>query len=396
MRKKDIKLKACGSIAGLSMAVFFMLATSAGAVVTGVCSNCHTMHNSHDGNTVANSNGAHWSGGVLTGGSVTTANAQLLVSDCVGCHSSTGTATTVNVGGSTIPIVWNTGGYPATPLAGGNFFNVPTDTTMGHNVYGIAGVDSNLSYAPGAFDDLGGTAIGCGTSCHTTLAQPDSWYIAAGNEPGGCKGCHGYVAHHANNDASTQPRPTATNGGYRFLGPPAGHPLGGHVDGIEDPDWEATTSATDHNVYAAEVVDDTEDPQSMGKFCAGCHGSFHANGDPNSYTTIMETGIDNGTGSTADPWIRHPSNFGIPNTGEFTQVIGQTYSAAIPVAKNVQTTVTSTVDAGDQVFCLSCHRAHGSQYPDMLRFDYTAVIAHTGSGTATNGCFFCHRNKDNP
>jgi len=244
MMKKGNMLKVCGGIAGLSMVAFFMLTTSAGAKITGICSNCHTMHNSQDGNTVAYSgNGAAWNGGVITGtGGSTAANAQLLVSDCVGCHSNTGGATIVNVGGSTIPIVWNTGGYPANPLAGGNFADVPTDTTTGHNVFGIAGVDTNLSYAPGAFNDTGGIAIGCSNSCHVSLAQPDSWNALGGNEPGGCKGCHNYVAHHANNDANTQPRPTAANGGYRFLGPPAGHNvMGGTVDGVEDPDWEATT-----------------------------------------------------------------------------------------------------------------------------------------------------------
>ena len=381
----------------ISAAVFFMLTANAGAVITGICANCHTMHNSQDGNTVASSGGAAWSGGKIQGGSLSTANENLLVSDCVGCHSNTGTETILNVNGSSIPIVYNTNGYPTQPLAGGNFANVPGDTTMGHNVYGIAGVDGNLSYAPGAFDDTGGTTIGCGTSCHETLAQPDSWYTAAGNEPGGCKGCHGNVAHHANNDANTQPRPSTANGGYRFLGPPAGHVMGGTVDGVEDPDWEFTATATDHNVYAAEVVDDTETPQSMGKFCAGCHGSFHANGDPNSFTTQMLTGIFNGDGSSANPWIRHPANYAIPNSGEFSQVIGQPYDPAIPVAMNVQSTYNvGTVDAGDQVFCLSCHRAHGSDQPDMLRFDYTAVVSHSSTtGNATNGCFFCHRNKDN-
>ncbi len=399
MIKKGGTINLRGGIAGLSAAVFFMLAANAGAVITGTCANCHTMHNSQDGNTVASSGGAAWSGGTIQGGSLSTANENLLVSDCVGCHSNTDTETILNINGSNIPIVYNTGGYPAQPLAGGNFANVPTDTTMGHNVYGIAGVDGNLGYAPGAFADDGSPAIGCGNSCHTSLAlspSQNTGRVSTG-EPGGCQGCHGYVAHHNNNDASTQPRPTAANGGYRFLGPPAGHTMGGTVDGVEDPDWEFTAGATDHNVYAAEVVDDTEDPQSMGKFCAGCHGSFHANGDPNNFTSLMLTGIDNGDGSQTNPWVRHPANYPIPNSGEFSQVINQAYDPAIPVAMNVQGAYNAgTVDAGDQVFCLSCHRAHGSDQPDMLRFDYTAVVSHSSTtGNATNGCFFCHRNKDN-
>lgn len=45
------------------------------------------------------------------------------------------------------------------------------------------------------------------------------------------------------------------------------------------------------------------------------------------------------------------------------------------------------------VFCLSCHRAHGSPYPDMLRFDYSEMQAGGGGATGT-GCFKCHSAKD--
>lgn len=52
----------------------------------------------------------------------------------------------------------------------------------------------------------------------------------------------------------------------------------------------------------------------------------------------------------------------------------------------------AVVDLGvDKVMCLSCHRAHGSPYPDMLRFDYNM---EAGGGTSTDGCFKCHTNKD--
>ena len=40
----------------------------------------------------------------------------------------------------------------------------------------------------------------------------------------------------------------------------------------------------------------------------------------------------------------------------------------------------------DMVMCLSCHRAHGSPYPDMLRWDYDALVAG-------KGCYTCHTAK---
>ncbi|RLA81698.1 MAG: hypothetical protein DRG33_00080, partial [Deltaproteobacteria bacterium] len=42
----------------------------------------------------------------------------------------------------------------------------------------------------------------------------------------------------------------------------------------------------------------------------------------------------------------------------------------------------------DQVQCLSCHRAHGSPYPDMLRWDY-----RNWPGGGMNGCAVCHTSK---
>ncbi len=54
------------------------------------------------------------------------------------------------------------------------------------------------------------------------------------------------------------------------------------------------------------------------------------------------------------------------------------------------------VDIGtDMVMCLSCHRSHGSGYDDMLRWDYSGMIAGGGTGTLTGkGCFYCHTDKD--
>jgi predicted CXXCH cytochrome family protein len=51
------------------------------------------------------------------------------------------------------------------------------------------------------------------------------------------------------------------------------------------------------------------------------------------------------------------------------------------------------------VTCISCHRAHGSQYDDLLRWDYTQCIANENVAaddtiTPDCGCFYCHRDKD--
>jgi predicted CXXCH cytochrome family protein len=59
--------------------------------------------------------------------------------------------------------------------------------------------------------------------------------------------------------------------------------------------------------------------------------------------------------------------------------------------------VTDIVVPGeDVVTCISCHRPHGSPYPDMLRWDY-ANDCNTGNpDTEANpcGCYSCHTTKD--
>jgi len=87
----------------------------------------------------------------------------------------------------------------------------------------------------------------------------------------------------------------------------------------------------------------------------------------------------------------------IPASGEYS-FISTTYNADVPVARTAAvlsgyTSATDTVTPGsDMVMCLSCHVAHGSPYDDMLRWDYSGMIA--GSGSDTDGCFACHTNKD--
>ncbi len=87
-------------LSGLAFA-FIVCQSTAIAGVTGECANCHTMHNSQGGASVSHAgSGAAWNGGQLTGGSDTGPQDNLLVSDCVGCHSSSTNQTIINVANS--------------------------------------------------------------------------------------------------------------------------------------------------------------------------------------------------------------------------------------------------------------------------------------------------------
>lgn len=366
---------------------FCCLPLSLEAKVTGVCSNCHTMHNSQNGQAVA----YDFDGISFT--KTFTPKGNLLIYSCLGCHSSTGTETILEIGGNKIPIVFNTGGYPSNPLAGGNFYYVSLggaeNDAKGHNIFSDKG-DGKLSMAPGRL-------INCGTNnCHTNLHLPvgnDVGAWLAGRQ--GCTKCHmvsesddppgngntrGF--HHANDGTGTKYVDTAAKGWYRFL---SGHLSGSDhgIKGIEDENWQYTYSSTDHNEYLGDE---------------GVRGSFGFNGARYSMTSYC-TGchaIFSQVQGSASPWQRHPSDFVIRNSGEYA-AISTTYNPDVPVARSeaflstLGNTPDSTVQAGrDMVMCLSCHRAHGSPYFKMMRWDYKGW---PGNGQ-TNGCSVCHTSKN--
>mgnify|MGYP001325941236 FL=1 len=123
------------------------------AAVTGDCVNCHTMHNSQNGSLIFADGPSD----------------SLINTDCIGCHSSSGSVTISTVGSSRVPIVYNHTS-PSNPLAGGNFFWVSENgDNYGHNVFGIVGQDGSLSVAPGA--EPGIESLSDCSVCHAALEK---------------------------------------------------------------------------------------------------------------------------------------------------------------------------------------------------------------------------------
>ncbi len=334
--------------------------------VSGECGNCHTMHNSQDGSSLVHTGtGAGWSaGGEITGGSVQDAPIDnLLISDCVGCHSSSTSETIITLGSNKIPIVFNTNAYPPSPLAGGNFFQVSQGEAFdgyGHNVYGISDIDSKLVQAPGGNNRCWSATA---NSCHFTLAVPpngENW------QRGGCRGCHYNVFHHEDNN------------NYRFLNSHKGDQY--YVEGVEDANWEHQAHGG-RNSYKGIVREATSpalmNSHSISSYCGGCHPEFHQN-----------EGI---SGNNA-VWLRHPTDYALPLDGEYAEYNPVSdYNMEAPVAwVNPETPVREEAI----VMCLSCHRVHGSEHPDLLRWDYDNMVAGNGGAFADTGCFVCHSSKD--
>lgn len=347
------------------------------AKVTGECVNCHTMHNSQGGSPMPGVGSISETGpfGALTRGT------------CVGCHSNTGSATIKTLGSSNIPVVFNTAA-PVNELAGGNFYwVVNSGESYGHNVLTIPGIvqDTKLSEAPGIPTQAqnGGACDGC----HSKIAD--------------CTSCHNPY-HHGEDE---RPVVGVTQKGnalkavyYRYLANGSSHHSAGGVSGIEDSDWERTKSSSDHNEYKGGVLTTSgghDTDHSMSDYCGGCHQKFH----------------DSSLVGTSSPWLKHPNNYALPadvnkeyrlyNTQDGTTK--GLYNPQAPVARPDLTGYSGPSDqvtpSTDQVFCLSCHRPHGTPYKDILRWAYDPadggqMIAGTSGPGARTGCFICHTSKD--
>jgi hypothetical protein len=329
----------------LTLIIFSLSSNEVEPIVTGVCSNCHTVHNSQDGIPTA-----YQLNTTLTGFEPdTSANPMLLVSDCVGCHTSTGNATIFN----NIPIVFNTDTFN-NPLAGGNFNYVRTDDTRGHNVSGIKGQDPNLGLTPPGGSALSSQLTCAGEfGCHGDRSAGSNEYIVM-------KG-----AHHGDDTGGIDG--TSVGLSYRFLN---------GMLGKEDSVWEQDNINTSHNEYKGSTASATD---TISYLCSQCHGKLHTWEGGES-----EVGI-------ASPWLRHPTDIALNNSGEYASYT--VYNMIAPVARPDPDSVpdpTEVTPGTDIIMCLSCHRAHSSPYFKSLRWDYKDV----NLSTALSGCTVCHTSMD--
>ena len=364
------------------------------AKVSGVCSDCHTMHNSQNNISMS----VQWDTATYNTESVdnTPNNSLLKFSQCLGCHK----GNYVDNGWPIVldnsePSIANDGTFSDGQMtAGGNFYWVSADETTGHNVIpgdpdvaltSPPGYDSNFQ-TKDSLSRFGGTPankmVTCAgiNGCHGTAVDTNEFGAIAGGHHGDGTVDDGIC----NGDSVTK--------SYRFL-------YG--IKGIEDSDWEYTkNSTTDHNQYyginrdAGDTGEGTvnADTATISYLCCQCHGAFHGSDDD----------------ASASPWIRHPTDFdmGDATGSEYKFYNGAAgagtaaYNVTAPLGNSTPTTYNSgavTVGSANGtaiVTCLSCHRAHGTPFADILRWQYSDISA--ASGETNTGCFICHTTKDNP
>ena len=319
------------------------------AQVSGQCSNCHTMHDSQGGTAMA------------TGGPL----AALLLNSCIGCH--TGTGDPLHNTNNTPYVMSSTSGFSDNLCLAGGFF--PATMVAGNNADQHHGVISTNTSPPAGFDSADNT-----------------WYTGTSDGLGcaGTNGCHGNETDLSDMDAIKGGH-HKTSSTYRMLYVGTDTVSGSPAEDYEENLVQNPTTITlirtgagqNVNIYSAgTLTSGTED--TISELCAKCHGIFHGE----------NTGSDSdGTKNIAGEWIRHPSDAALPTGWEMGAA---TYAFDGNDAKNNPfgyTDATYTV-GGTQVTCLSCHRAHGTENNDLLRWAYSTQTA--GTLTADYGCLGCH------
>jgi hypothetical protein len=335
------------------------------------------MHNSEDGSAVDTSG----------------ANERLLRAECIQCHTG-GPASSESSFGA--PKVYSTGA-PTAFNAGGDFKFVETDHSYGHNVSDISGIpqDTTLNLQPPGWDpNATGGGYGWG-QIHGGDANWTTRLTCAGTY--GCHGDHnqptslgGIGGSHHNNASGQLDTADSIGNSYRFLN---------GIKGYEDPEYNFNEDSDTHNEYfgrndTGTDRDDDGTPNyanfdTISFLCAECHGVFHG--------AIVLSG--NGVTS---PWTRHPTDIVLPSSSEYSDYnpdASNDYNVTVPVARGaVPASSSETVQPGNLsetgaiVMCLSCHRAHASDQPDILRFTYDMDTDTTSS--THDGCFVCHTEKN--
>ena len=324
----------------------------------------------------------------------------LLTYTCIGCHAQNISAGDgiASLGGYPVPQVFYADTDQSKELAAGNFKHLTElfGWYNGHDVHGFQG-EGILGDVEFAFLDPPGYSEAMDPSTNKYNSWP---YFAADQQPlcAGTYGCHGnrnidnqtqamFGTHHAD-DSMLQLDGSSLDEASQGLSPGTSYRYLSGVKGGEDSDWEYTKASDDHNEYFGAVVSgrsgstSQSSVETMSEFCASCHGNFHMSG------TSGGTGI---SPTDASPWIRHPTDVLIPNTAPYNNY--NTYELTARVARttgDLPLSASSNPDIGNSVvFCLSCHNAHASNQPDILRWSYDTMV--TGGSTSSNKfCFACH------
>jgi hypothetical protein len=220
-----------------------------------------------------------------------------------------------------------------------------------------------------------------GHTLGSTTAPPGGTWSNPGLQ---CQHCH---ATHGNDYyRNLLPNPGTATGKYvTFL-------TGGTYSGTAAVQQLVNTPMASH--YAADNVRyrrtqvGTTD-FGLSEWCSGCHGSFHGAGG----SATMGGAVGGDTGLT--PWLRHPTRDVTMAQAVTTRRVNGTHwfstlASRVPVVSPSATIPGTSGGSDNEVFCGSCHRAHGSTKLKGLIFDDETTATAEDGTTLLQTCQQCH------
>ncbi|MBA4378354.1 MAG: hypothetical protein C0395_06810 [Gemmatimonas sp.] len=324
------------------------------------CANCHTMHNSQNGQAVDPGHPGGDTHLLRYGNSSDT---------CLRCHAAFGQFAGGFGYGPGGDFYWLTRSY--TWIGNDGTPGSSPGHSHGHNViapaYGLI-QDPVLPVAPGG--DFPSQHLGC-TSCHDPHGNTNYMMLY---------GAGGASYYNGQRASFTDPAPLAVgNGPLTTWSLPclSCHNIHGAQSKANIHDHAAETDAR-HPVYKSGVSE----------WCANCHGFFHDEGLADFEHPTREE-FESDLAGVYNAYLSSDDQLG----GD----AAHSYWGLVPFeAVNVDLATvnpqnrTQGPTAPDRVMCLSCHRAHASPFPRGGRWDFTATFiadSHpriTDTGASTN------------
>ena len=380
--KKTYKLNLAVAGAGL---LTIGLAGSALAFHSGgvaECGGCHTMHTQPAGGKF-----------LLVGTDQS--------STCLSCHEHAGDTGPSSYHISTADADMGPGLSPLQRTPGGDFGWLKK--TYNWTVRGTASTEAGDSHGHNIVAvDKGYTADA------TNTTSPGGSFVAANLQCNSCHDPHGKFRRDSTGAIVTTGAPIIGNGSYATSAvPAAGQAVGayrllpgaGYTNSTGTnvftgspaavaPSTYNQTEAT-NQVRVAYGAKSTAGSATWGQWCSSCHADMHTSSGK------LVHPVDQNLGSTISGLYNS-----YVKSGDLTGTSATAYLSLVPFAQGAaasdfaslkananNTLATSAGPAStDQVMCLSCHRAHASGFPEMLRWnnEYEFIVtngAYLGSNT---------------
>ena len=371
------------------------------------CEGCHTMHNSLNNTTMGGGTQLQAGPYLLQGGGE--------ASDaCLNCHGKSQTISSYNVATPTVSYGATADLYPQQRTPGGDFawLKVATGTNndksmRGHNIMGTGHgftQDARLVTSPGG--NYPAANLQC-SSCHDPHGKyrvlSDGTVVQA--QPGVV------VPPIAESGSySTSPAPTADEavGVYRILAGKGYLPksLSGSAALAFANDAPIAVAPSTYNRSESGTMTRVAYGKGMSEYCANCHaGMLNAAGTVSSgaadgghvHPAGNSAKLAGGWSDTTDFSTSIALNYNsYKKTGDLSGNSATSYDSLVPFeegtsdlatlkahAKNDDSVLTGPDGTNSNVMCLSCHRAHASGFPSMVRYQIDNAFVNNTDSTGT-------------